>query len=146
MDIEIKILPDKSTPKLIIETAEMTPEISQLLAYVKEGTPRLLLGELADGRTEVLKAEEISHIYTGNKQVYAKAKGNQYRIKKTLSELDSQLGQDFLRISQSEIINIQYIDSLDLSFSGTVCMTLRDGDVVYCSRRYVKIIKNLFGL
>lgn len=51
-----------------------------------------------------------------------------------------------IRISNSEIVNLKKVKNLDLSFVGTICMELSNGDVSYVSRRYVSKIKRLLGL
>lgn len=52
----------------------------------------------------------------------------------------------FVRISNSEIVNLKKVKSLDLSFVGTICMELSNGTVSYVSRRYVSKIKKVLGL
>ena len=52
----------------------------------------------------------------------------------------------FVRISNSEIINLKKVGSFDLSFAGTICVTLTDGSKTYVSRRYVTKIKEVLGI
>ena len=52
----------------------------------------------------------------------------------------------FVRISNSEIINLKKVRNFDLSLSGTICVTLSDGTATYVSRRYVSKIKQVLGL
>ena len=52
----------------------------------------------------------------------------------------------FARISHSEIINLKQVKALDLTFTGTIRITLADGTVCWASRRYVKKIKEVLGL
>ena len=52
----------------------------------------------------------------------------------------------FIRISKSEIVNLKMVDSLDLSFIGTICIKLKNGTNTYVSRRYVKKIKQILGI
>lgn len=51
-----------------------------------------------------------------------------------------------MRISNGEIINLKKVRGFDLSFVGTICVTLSNGTVTYVSRRYVSKIKQLFGI
>ena len=46
-----------------------------------------------------------------------------------------------MRISNGEIINLDRVTAVDLSFSGTIRMTLEGTVYAYVSRRYVKKIK-----
>ena len=64
-----------------------------------------------------------------------------------LYEAEEQLDQTrFVRISNSEIINLKMAKRFDLSFSGTICVNLAGGQTAYVSRRYVAKIKRLLGI
>ena len=60
-----------------------------------------------------------------------------------LYELEERLDNRFVRISNSEIVNLKKVKSLDLSFVGTICMELSNGEVSYVSRRYVSKMKKI---
>ena len=64
-----------------------------------------------------------------------------------LYELEERLdAARFVRISNGEIVNLERVTAVDLSLSGTICMTL-DGTVkAYVSRRYMKKIKETLHL
>ena len=51
--------------------------------------------------------------------------------------------QKFVRISNSELVNVQQIEKLDMSYAGTIQMKMRNGDVTYVSRRFVRKIKEV---
>ena len=51
-----------------------------------------------------------------------------------------------MRISNSEIVNLKKVRGFDLSFAGTICVSLSDGSVTYVSRRYVSKIKQVLGI
>ena len=64
-----------------------------------------------------------------------------------LYEAEERLKQHhFIRISNSEIINLKKVRSFDLSFTGTVCVVLIDGSKTYASRRYVTRLKGVLGI
>ena len=48
--------------------------------------------------------------------------------------------------SENEIINLKKVRGFDLSFTGTICVSLSNGTVTYVSRRYVAKIKQLLGI
>ena len=55
-------------------------------------------------------------------------------------------GRRFVRISNSEIINLNKTANFDLSFAGTIQVKLKNGDVTFVSRRYVSEIKKILGI
>ena len=70
-----------------------------------------------------------------------------YGVHLRLYELEERLDQTgFVRISNSEIINLDRVTAVDLSLSGTICMTLDGAVKSYVSRRYVKKIKETLNL
>ena len=63
------------------------------------------------------------------------------------SKLEQTLaGLGFVRISNSEIVNLKKVRGFDLSFAGTICVSLSDGSATYVSRRYVAKIKQVLGI
>ena len=90
---------------------------------------------------------EIPRFYTDGQGVSAQTAGETYAVRLRLYELEERLDQTrFVRISNSEIINLDRVTAVDLSLSGTICMTL-DGTVkAYVSRRYMKKIKEVLNM
>ena len=83
------------------------------------------------------------------KHILYLAGGNSRRFgeNKLLYELEGKLDRHtFVRISNSEIVNLRKVAALDLSLTGTIRLKLTDGTVCYASRRYVKKIKEALGL
>ena len=79
-------------------------------------------------------------------KVIAAAEDGEYALRLRLYELEPRLRRDFVRISNSEIINLKKAKRFDLSMSGTICVSMSDGSVSYVSRRYVSKIKTVLGL
>ena len=91
--------------------------------------------------------EVIVKIYAEASKVFAQTEKGSYQIRLRLYEAEEKLNNSkFVRISNSEIVNLKKVKSLDLSFVGTICMELSNGEVSYVSRRYVSKIKRVLGL
>ncbi|MEG0366555.1 MAG: LytTR family DNA-binding domain-containing protein, partial [Coprobacillus sp.] len=70
-----------------------------------------------------------------------------YLLKLRLYELEQRLSQSkFVRISHSEIINLNEVINFDLSFTGTIQVKLSNNNMTYVSRRYVSRIKKILGI
>lgn len=148
MKVEIRIVPGREEPVVVIETparTERAEELAGRIAALEPEMPALWQGD----RAVRPAAADVLRFYAEDKGVSAQlADGRVCAARLRLYELEERLdGHTFVRISHSEIVNLKRVTALDLSFSGTIKMTLADGAAVcYVSRRYVKKIKEALGL
>ena len=146
MQVEINIDSSVTEPKVIILTDRMTEEINDLVRRISKPETQMIAG-FRDDTVTLLDQETVLRIYAANGKVFAVTGNGEYLIRQRLYELEAQLRQDrFVRISNSEIINLKKVRHFDLSFSGTICVSLSDGTVTYVSRRYVSKIRDLLKL
>lgn len=147
MKVEIRIVPEREEPVVVIETPALTAQTEELAARLRAlapETPTLWQGD----RAVRCPAADILRFYAEDKGVFAQLTDGQVcAVQLRLYELEEQLDRHtFVRISHSEIINLKRVTALDLSITGTIKMTLTGGTVCYASRRYVKKIKEAAGL
>ena len=148
MKLEIKIDTAIVEPETGITTSAMTDEVNRVVNYISnlENTSFMITGQ-KDGKIELLDQENIIRLYAENGKMFAKLDQATYQIRLRLYELEERLDNEkFVRISNSEIVNLKKVKGLDLSFAGTICMELENGEVSYVSRRYVSKIKKKLGL
>ncbi len=146
MQVEIRIDSTAAEPKVVILTDRMTEEVNEIVRKLSETESQMIAGFREDTVT-LLDQDSIFRIYAANGRVFAAAEKEEYLLRLRLYELEARLRRDrFVRISNSEIINLKKVRHFDLSFSGTICVSLSNGTVTYVSRRYVSRIKELLGL
>ena len=146
MQIEIKIDDSCIEPRVIIITDKVNDEINEILNTLSSKTPEIITGFYND-LAEILSPDNIIRIYAEGGKTFAFANKKEYILRQRLYELEEQLTKySFVRISNSEIINLKKVRNFDLSLSGTICVTLSDGTATYVSRRYVSKIKQVLGL
>ena len=146
MQVEIRIDESCPKPKIIIMTASMTEEINRVVAMLSENVPQIISGSKND-KVEVLEQTNLIRIYASGGKVFAATDKGEYVLRLRLYELEERLeARQFVRISNSEIVNLRKVSNFDLSFTGTICVKLQDGTVTYVSRRYVPKIKKILGL
>ena len=93
---------------------------------------------------KTLAPVEIVRIFSQNKRVYVRTEDECYEVNDRIYSLEDQLqDRGFVRISNSELVNIRWIEKLDMSYAGTIKMQLKNGDETYVSRRYMKKIKDV---
>ncbi|WP_297788386.1 LytTR family DNA-binding domain-containing protein [uncultured Anaerococcus sp.] len=91
--------------------------------------------------------KDIIRIYAQDKNVFVKTKDGTFSSRLTIYELNDRLDKNkFIRISRSEIVNLDFVRKLDLSFIGTIAVELTNGDVSYVSRRNLKEFRKALGL
>ena len=146
MDVEFKLEPGRQEPKLIIVAGENTPDLQQLMKELS-GLALTPIPVWEREQSKLLPQDEFLRFYTDGKGVSAQTTQDTYVVRLRLYELEERLNsRRFVRISNSEIINLDRVTAIDMSLTGTICMTL-DGKVgAYVSRRYVKKIKETLGI
>lgn len=145
MKVELQIDPAQPELTVVLRAPARTEEVEALLAQLTAESG-VLLG-FRDGAAVPLPPETILRFYGEEKEVRVQTLDGVYTMRQRLYELEERLsGRRFVRISHSEIVNLDQVTALDLSLTGTIRMTLRGGVVTYVSRRYVKKIKEVLGL
>ena len=146
MKVEIKIDSTVQEPKLLILTDRVTEEINEIVRKISDPKLHVLAG-MRDDTMKVLEPDSILRVYASGGKVFAVTKEGEYQLRLRLYELEDQLKRNhFVRISNSEIINLKKVRHFDLQLAGTICVSLLDGSTSYVSRRYVAKIKEILGL
>ena len=146
MQIEIKFDSEFKEPKAVIFTDKVTDEITELVRQLSDERSSIIAG-FKDGMAELLGHNDIFRIYASNGKVYAETSNDTFTLRLRLYEAEQRLdNQIFVRISNSEIINLKKVTNFDLSFVGTICVKLSNGTITYVSRRYVAKIKQILGI
>lgn len=146
MQLEIKIDSSCIEPKVIILTASMTEDVNIILNKLSDQAPQIISGS-RDNKIEVIEQADLIRIYASSGKVFAVTHKGEYALRLRLYEIEERLPpHQFVRISNSEIINLKNVNNFDLSFTGTICVKLANGTITYVSRRYVSKLKKILGI
>ncbi len=146
MQIEVSIDQSCKEPKIIILTDKISDEINEIIKRLSEINPDSMTA-LSEKGVEILEYKDVIRFYSENKKVFVETLKGKYIVRSRLYELEEKLdNKRFVRISNSEIVNIKKIRSMDTSITGTICVVLQGDIKTYSSRRYVGKIKQLFGI
>ena len=122
MQVEIKIDSSCIDPKVIILTASMTEDVSNIVKKLSENASQIISG-YKDEKIEILEQTDLIRIYANSGKVYAVTNKGEYILRLRLYEIENRLpSNQFIRISNSEIINLKKVNNFDLSFTGTICV------------------------
>ena len=146
MKIEVKIDAACEETTVVIYTNKVTDEIQTLARKLSQDTPHVIVGFQED-EAIILTQDEILRVFAEGGKVFAETEKGRYLLRLRLYEAEERLdGKHFVRISNAEIINLGMVRGFDLSFSGTICVRMKNEAVTYVSRRYVSKIKQVLGI
>ncbi len=143
LNISDQVLEDAVT----VDAKAYTEQVVQLVDFIKG----------LDIKAERLKAkrgeevylldwEDIYRLVIEDKVVHVKTAKQDFTTAYRLYQVKEILPADFLQISQSEIINLKQLDHLQMTPNGLVKLILKNGEITYSSRRYLKSIKEALNL
>lgn len=144
MDIQI-IEHIKEKLQVIIKCREIDDEIMRLKHHI----------EIFDKKIQAKKGDEwcfvnlldVFYFESVDNRVFLYTKDDVMEIKQRLYELEIILSdKDFIRISKSQIININKVKSLRPEINRTILATMCNGEQLFISRKYVPAIRNLLSI
>lgn len=146
MQIEFRLDPECREPRLIILADKLDDEINALIKKLSTEQPKHIAG-FNDSTVTMLHHDDIYRVFSADGKVYAETQSQKYTLRLRLYEMEQRLeSAPFVRISNSELINLNKVRCFNLSFVGTIRVTLSNGTVTYVSRRFVSKIKHKLGM
>ena len=146
VDIDV-ILDERYTdPKVTIYAKAHNAQVDSIIAAVEKASENEFpMISASDGRnTLLLSQRDIIRVYTQGRKIMISTAEKEYYANKSLSSIEEMLNPDrFLRISQSEIINLYKVKCFDINTAGTIGIEFENGDRSWAARSRVKAIKNM---
>ena len=146
MKVNVQLDEKYTEPQALILTDKITDEINRAVELISGSSAQVILG-FSGERLTPLDENLITRFYSFDGKVFAVVGNEEFTLKARLYELEERLAKkNFIRISNSEIVNFSKIKNFDLSLAGTITIIFKDGSKTYVSRRYVKKIKQFLGI
>lgn len=143
--IETNISSSIREPYITINAPEFTEEIQDIINYITgiDSIPNQLL-VTKNNEIYFIELNKIICFFSKNKCVYVRTKDDIYKIKYKLYELENIFNiKDFIRISNSCIINMNQIVCFDTSILGTITVKMKDNTQETVSKRNVSQIMKI---
>ena len=145
MKVSIDISTEYKEPFAVIHTDKVTDEVQRAVDLL--GSNEMPVTAFRNEEDiVVLKPDEIYMVRVEDGDTIIYGAKTQYRSRRRLYELSSQLGSKFMQISKTTLINLSYMDSIEPGFSGTLLLKLKNGNKDYVSRKYLPEFKRYLGL
>lgn len=144
MKVSIEVSAQYSEPSAVIYTSAVTDEVQRVINVLK-GKDSPVTAQLED-KIAVLQPEDIYMVRIEKGDVVLYGETNKYYSRKRLYELAEQLGNQFMQISKSTLVNLAYLDNVEAGFNGSLLLKLKNGCKDYVSRKYLPDFKKYLGI
>ena len=145
--VEIQLDPSLEEPVIILRAPSPRAEVEALAARLREVTIPEPFTVYREREAVRVSRDLVLRFFAEDKGVSCQTGMGVFSVRQRLYELEEELaGTRFVRVSNSEIVNLDRVAGLDLTLAGTIKMTLEGGTVCWVSRRYVKKIREALGL
>lgn len=133
-------------PRLILQCEELTPELKQMAqelhTFLMHCSPSGKIQGHANGMVTLLSPSEIYYFESVDNLVFACADHEAYQVNMTLTAVtDALCSLGFLRISKTQVLNVNHLASLRSLMNGNVEGTLDNRERVIISRRYARALR-----
>lgn len=146
MRVEIKLIEDLQEPYAVIYAGKISDEIKDIANSLGSvGGKDIIIGT-DNERNIILRSDEIYMIRVEGERAFIYGKEKKYISKRRLCEVESILKQNFIRISKTAIINVDYVLGIEAAFNGMMLIALKNGCKDYVSRKYLPNLKRYLGL
>ena len=132
--------------QIVIEVRAITEEIENLSHHIKIFSNSAILKGRQDDKMSLVNVKDIYRVFIENRKVMIGLVDSQLTVSKRLYQIEEKLSVDFVKISQSELINITHVRHFELQKNRFMKVITKNGDVTYSSRRYLNKIKERLGL
>ncbi len=146
VDIEVVLDEKYRDPKVNILTSEKTELVENIIEAVEnvsESGFLPILGQKGDD-TELVSQRDVIRAYTDGRKIMLHTENGLYSVNKSLTAMEGILNpKRFIRISQSEIVNLYKVKCFDVNSAGTIGIEFYNGTKSWASRSRVKAVKDL---
>lgn len=135
----------KGTLQIVINCRRIDDEVMRLKYHIELFDKKLQAKK--DNELHFINSFDVLYFESVDNRTFLYTEDDVFEIKQRLYELEVVLSdKDFIRISKSQIVNINKIKSLKPELNRTILVTMCNGEQLYISRKYVQTIRNLLSV
>lgn len=144
MDIQI-VEHKEDSIQIIIKCRRIDHEIIRLKSHIELFNSKLSAKK--DNKLYFINSSDVFYFESVDNRTFLYTADDVMEINQRLYELEDILSdKDFVRISKSQIININMIRSLKPELNRTILATMCNNEQLRISRKYVKTIRNILSI
>ena len=148
VDIEVILDEQYADPHVTIRTRTNTRQVENIICAIENVSdsdyPQIAANK--EGKLIFVSQRDIVRVHTQGRKIEIETEDDKYDVRRTLAGLQDVLDPvRFLRISQSEIINLYKVKRFDFNIAGTIGVEFDCGIKSWVSRSRVKQIKEMLS-
>lgn len=148
IDIDVIIDEEYVDPKVTIETNAKNTYVESIvdaIENVAENEYPILTGYV-NSNAHFIFQRDIIRAHIVDRKILLETEEGNFVVRKSLVALENILNSKrFVRISQSEIINIYKVERFEFDIAGTIGVKLSNGKKTWASRSNVKNLKEIIN-
>lgn len=141
MDVEFHSNPNLEEDQIEVKviSARQTTNVNNLLSYIKNFDKKVdsLLPVKTEDRILTIKIEEIIKVEVEKTELSFYTTNAVIKTNGRLYQILEKLNNDFVQVSKHGIINLNYLESLEVGFTGNMIAKLAFKQKTDVSRRYL---------
>ncbi len=142
--MKFTLVKTKERDEVVVYASEENA-LTEAIRMLAEGAEPTLIG-WQDKTAIKLNPADIACFTVEDNKIFAHVGQDCLQIKCRLYQLEERFSQYYVKINQSCLANLKQIARVEVSFSGTLQVTFKNGYTDYVSRRQLKIVKERFGI
>jgi len=142
MIVKLEACTTATTPEIIIRYAELTPEVERIHALLQalDKTIRCRVGN----EEKLVNITDVYYFESVDKKTYIYCETAVYQTESRIYQLAQDLEpMGFVQISKAFIINTNMLDSIKPLLNSRIEATLKNGEKVYVTRKYLANIRRV---
>lgn len=143
--MKFRLIIDNNREEEVIVYSHKESDLTDEIRRLVENEANEIIGYI-EREAYKLSTSEIYCVVAEDNNVYAITEKSRFRVKLRLYQLEEILGDDFVKINQSCIVNIRKIRKFDSSLGGMLKVVLANGYSDYVSRRNIRYVKERLGV
>ncbi|MBP5292563.1 MAG: LytTR family transcriptional regulator [Clostridia bacterium] len=147
MGVKLKFVQDDSANdvEIIIRAKEQNEEVERILKLLGNDTNDNIICDVLSSE-KLVDVKDIIIISKDGRYLSIKTINGEFVLNEPLYKIEEKLDKSwFVKISQSEIVNLRYVKKWNLYSGGIIKIELQNGIQSYTSRRYATQIKEILS-
>lgn len=143
--MKLKIVINKELEERVEVYAQSKNQLVKDIESLVNNYDKKIIGYYEDEIVS-LNLDDICRFYIELNKTYASTNSKTYIVKYRLYQIEDLIGDTFIKVNQSCLVNINKIKKFSSSLGGYLLVELTNGEKDYISRRQTKIVMERMGI